>query len=410
MAKAPWLTILGVGDDGLASLNASARLLFNQAQTVIAPARVLEVIDTGDKNTIPWTFGVSETIALIKERRGEATTILATGDPMHFGIGATLRTFFSEDEMLVIPTPSGFSLAAAKLGWRLQDTAMISLHGRSVAGLIPHIQPDRRIISLTSNAKTIYAAAQCLTERNFANSKLTILEHVGGVSEKTSTFRADELGGENIDFADFNMLAIECIADENGSFLPCVPGLDDDAFLHDGQLTKREVRALTLSLLAPYPHATLWDIGAGCGSIGIEWMRASLGAKAVAIEKHADRCELIAKNATNLGTPTLKIYNGETVEHISELSAPDAIFIGGGLTSDGLFDACWDALPAGKRLVANAVTVQSEAYLTKLFETYGGELTRLQVSRAIPVGKFHGWKSNMPVTIWSVTKQNKKGV
>lgn len=409
MAKAPWLTILGVGDDGLASLNSSAKLLFDRAETIIAPARVLEIIDTGNKNTIPWTFGVSETIAFIKERRGEATTILATGDPMHFGIGATLRKFFDEDEMLVFPTPSGFSLAAAKLGWRLQDTAMISLHGRSVAGFVPHIQPGRQIISLTSNAKTIYAAARSLTERNFAKSKLTILEHIGGASEKISTFSAEELLGEDKDFTDFNMLAIECIADENASFYPCVPGLEDDAFLHDGQLTKREVRALTLSLLAPYPHATLWDIGAGCGSIGIEWMRASQGAKAFAIEQDASRCELIAKNANILGTPTLKIHHGSAPDQLSELPAPDAIFIGGGLTSNGLFDACWDALPVGKRLVANAVTVQSEAYLTKLFETHGGDLTRLQVSRAIPVGKFHGWKSNMPVTLWSVTKQNMKG-
>lgn len=408
MAKVPWLTILGVGDDGLASLNASAKLLFDQAQTVIAPARVLEVIDTGDKNTIAWTFGVSETINFIKERRGEATTILATGDPMHFGIGATLRTFFGEDEMLVIPTPSGFSLAAAKLGWRLQDTAMISLHGRSVAGLVPHIQPNRRIVSLTSNAKTIYAAAKSLVEHNFANSNLTILEHVGGASEKISTYQADKLADEKIDFADFNMLAIECIAGENASFLASVPGLDDDAFLHDGQLTKREVRALTLSLLAPYPHATLWDVGAGCGSIGIEWMRACQGAKSVAVEQDADRCELIAKNATILGTPTLKIRQGAAREHFSELPIPDAIFIGGGLTSDGMFDACWDALPVGKKLVANAVTVQSEAYLVELFERYGGELTRLQVSRAVPVGKFSGWKPSMPVTIWSVTKQSKR--
>lgn len=409
MAKAPWLTILGVGDDGLASLNSSARTLFDQAETVIAPARVLEIIDTGDKNTIPWTFGVSETIAFIKERRGEATTILATGDPMHFGIGATLRKFFDEDEMLVIPSPSGFSLAAAKLGWRLQETAMISLHGRSVAGLVPHIQPGRQIISLTSNAKTIYAAAQSLVERKFAKSKLTILEHIGGFSEKISAFTAQQIVEQEQTFADFNMLAIECVAEDGAAFFSCVPGLDDDAFLHDGQLTKREVRALTLSLLAPYPHATLWDIGAGCGSIGIEWMRASQGAKAFAIEQDASRCELIAKNANVLGTPTLNIHHGSAQEQLSELPTPDAIFIGGGLKTDGLFDACWDALPVGKRLVANAVTVQSEAYLTKLFETYGGELTRLQVSRAIPVGKFHGWKSNMPVTLWSVTKQNMKG-
>ncbi len=409
MAESPWLTILGIGDDGLASLNSSAQLLFEQAQTVVAPARVLEVIDAGDKNTIPWTFGVSETIAFIKERRGEPTTILATGDPMHFGIGATLRKFFEEDEMLVIPSPSGFSLAAAKLGWRLQETAMISLHGRAVAGLVPHIQPNRRIISLTSNAKTIYSAAQSLVERQFSQSKLTVLEHIGGAAEKILTFTAQQIVEQEQTFADFNMLAIECVADEGANFFATVPGLDDDAFIHDGQLTKREVRALTLSLLAPYPFATLWDIGAGCGSIGIEWMRACQGAKAFAVERDEARCEMIAQNANILGTPQLKIHQGAALEQLSELPTPDAIFVGGGLTSDGLFDALWDALPIGKKLVANAVTVQSEAYFTELFEQHGGELTRLQVSRAVPVGKFNGWKSSMPVTLWSVTKQANGG-
>lgn len=404
MADPQWLTILGIGDNGLDSLSSSARQLYENSKTIIAPARVLAALDEGDKVFVPWTMGISETIAFIKERRGEPTTILATGDPMHFGIGATLRKSFGENEMLVIPSPSGFSLAAAKLGWRLQDVAMISLHGRAVEGAVPHIQPDRQILALTSNAKTIYLAARILIDQNFGHSQMTVLEHVGGEGERITRMSALELVSSDIGFADFNMLAIECTADQKNQFLPCVPGLPDEAFNHDGQLTKREVRAATLAFLAPYPNAVLWDIGAGCGSIGIEWMRAAHNAKAHAVEQNSERCDLIMKNANNLGTPKIEIYCGDSSEQLVNLPTPDAIFIGGGLTSDGLFDACWNALPTGKKLVANAVTVQSEALLYQLFEKHGGELTRIQVSRAVPVGKFSGWKPSMPVTIWSVTK------
>lgn len=404
MADPQWLTILGIGDNGLDSLSSSARQLYENSKTIIAPARVLEGLDESDKEFVPWTMGISETIAFIKERRGEPTTILATGDPMHFGIGATLRKSFGEDEMLVIPSPSGFSLAAAKLGWRLQDVAMISLHGRAVEGVVLHIQPDRQILALTSNAKTIYLAARILIDQNFGHSQMTVLEHVGGEGERITRMSALELVSSDIGFADFNMLAIECAADQENQFLPCVPGLPDEAFSHDGQLTKREVRAATLAFLAPYPNAVLWDIGAGCGSIGIEWMRAAHNAKAHAVEQNSERCDLIAKNANNLGTPKIEIYCGNGSEQLVNLPTPDAIFIGGGLTSDGLFEACWNALPLGKKLVANAVTVQSEAFLYQLFEKHGGELTRIQVSRAVPVGKFSGWKPSMPVTIWSVTK------
>lgn len=404
MADPQWLTILGIGDNGLDSLSSSARQLYENSKTIIAPARVLAALDDGDKEFVPWTMGISETIAFIKERRGEPTTILATGDPMHFGIGATLRKSFGEEEMLVIPSPSGFSLAAAKLGWRLQDVAMISLHGRAVEGVVSHIQPDRQILALTSNAKTIYLAARILIGQNFGHSQMTVLEHVGGEGERITRMSALELVSSDIGFADFNMLAIECVTDQENQFLPCVPGLPDEAFSHDGQLTKREVRAATLAFLAPNPNAVLWDIGAGCGSIGIEWMRAAHNAKAHAVEQNSERCDLIMKNANNLGTPKIEIYCGDSSEQLVNLPTPDAIFIGGGLTSDGLFDACWNALPTGKKLVANAVTVQSEALLYQLFEKHGGELTRIQVSRAVPVGKFSGWKPSMPVTIWSVTK------
>lgn len=404
MAKSPWLYILGVGDNGLDSLSQYAMALFGDARCIIAPARVLNEIDTGTREVIPWTFGVGDTIELIKQRRGTPTTILATGDPMHFGIGATLRRFFDAAEMIVIPSPSGFSLAASKMGWALQDVAQISLHGRAVEGLHVHLQPNAKILSLTSNERTIFEAVKLLTARGYGSSQVTILEHIGGGCEKITLLTASQISQEQNSFADFNILAIDCAADVSAPILPTISGLPDDVFTHDGQLTKREIRSVSLSYLAPYQNALLWDVGAGCGSVSVEWMRAANGARAIAIEPDIDRCAMISQNAKNLGVPKLEIIQDFAPDALTDLQRPDAIFIGGGLTTDALFDICWSALDAGKRLVANAVTIESEAKLIELHGKYGGELVRLQIARAAPVGRFSGWKPLMPVTIWSVTK------
>ncbi|MEX3009929.1 precorrin-6y C5,15-methyltransferase (decarboxylating) subunit CbiE [Hoeflea sp. TYP-13] len=407
-----WLTVLGIGDDGINSLTPPALTLAKTAKTLVAPQRVLDSLDLAalgleNSEIVPWTMGVGPTLEFLKERRGTPVTILATGDPMHFGIGATMRRMIDADEMLVIPSPSGFSLAAARMGWALQDIACISLHGRAVAGLQPHILPDNRILSLTSVGRTIHEVAEILVARGYGGSKLTVLEHMGGKAERVVEATADDVGAFDPDkprFADFNVLAIECVAGEGVRIHAPVPGLPDDAFAHDGQLTKREVRAITLAALQPCPQALLWDVGAGCGSISIEWMRAARGAKAVAIETRTDRQAMIAENAVLLGTPRLKIIDGKAPEALSDLDAPDAVFIGGGLGEDGVFETCWKALKPGGRLVANAVTLENEVRLSQLHSEHGGELMRLSVSRAEPVGRFHGWKPFMPVTQWSIQK------
>ncbi|MAY61299.1 MAG: cobalamin biosynthesis bifunctional protein CbiET [Rhizobiales bacterium] len=404
MPTDPWLTLLGVGDNGLDSLTPAARALFDAARTIIAPARVLEEIDTGNREVIPWTFGVSQTIELLLQRRGDPITILATGDPMHFGIGATMMRHIGADEIRVIPTPSAFSLAAARLGWAQQDVAMISLHGRSVHALSAYLQPGNRIIALTSTGRTIGAAANILVERGFGGSRIAILEHMGGRREKIVEMAARDIRAGSAVFADFNTLAVECVADPDAACLSPVPGLPDEAYEHDGQLTKREIRAATLAHLGPMPGALLWDIGAGNGSIAIEWMRTARGAKAIAIESDAAGCERIAANAMTLGTPTLDIRHGEAPLTFEGLDAPDAVFIGGGMSEEGILEAAWAALKPGGRLVANAVTVESEARIFGLRDHFGGELVRMQVSRAEPVGRFLGWKPMMPVTLWSVRK------
>ena len=402
-AKA-WLTIIGIGDNGLDSLTPPARMLFDAAETIIAPERVLARIDCGARETIPWTFGIKETIAFVMARRGTPVTILATGDPMFYGVGATLMRDLDKAEMRVIPSPSAFSLAASRLGWALQEVATISLHGRSVHGLASHVQPGNKILALTSTGRTVVEAAQILSARGFGRSEMHVLEHIGGPDERIKVLRADRIAADKPNFADFNTLAIACEAQPGAVLLPSVPGLPDDAFEHDGQLTKREVRAVTLARLGPVPGGLLWDVGAGCGSIGIEWIRAARGAKAIAIESSEARRTMMAHNAIALGTPALDIIAGTAPDVLADLAMPDAAFIGGGISHDGVFEAVWEALKPFGRLVANAVTVEGEARLFALQAVHGGELIRMQVSRAEPVGRYLGWKPMMPVTLWSVTK------
>lgn len=400
----PWLTIIGIGDNGLDSLTPPAKALFDAADTIIAPARVLERVDCGTREVIAGTFGVRRTLELLRERRGRPTTILATGDPMHFGIGATLMRELDASELRVIASPSAFSLAAGRLGWALQNAAQISLHGRSAHGLVLHIQPGARIIALTSSGRTVTEAAALLVKQGFGPSHLQVLEHMGGPGERIVSGTAVEFAGAATELADFNTLAIDCVAAPGARVLPAIPGLPDDAFRHDGQLTKREVRATVLAHLASVPGGLLWDIGAGSGSIGIEWMRAARGALAVAVESRQSRRELIAENALSLGAPGLDIVAGTAPAALAGLARPDAIFIGGGLSNAGVFEAAWAALKPQGRLVATAVTVEGEARLFALQSAHGGALSRVQVSRAEPVGRYCGWKPMMPVTIWSVTK------
>ena len=405
MADTAWLTILGIGDNGLDSLTPPARALFDAAETIIAPERVLARIDCGSRETIPWTFGFKETIAYLMARRCRPTTILATGDPMFFGVGATLMRSLDAAEMRVIPSPSAFSLAASRLGWAMQDVAMISLHGRSVHGLAPHMQPGARILALTSTGRTVVEAAQILSARGYGRSEMQVLEHIGGPEERIKVLRADRIAADKPNFADFNTLAIDCMAEPGAVLLPAVPGLPDEAFEHDGQLTKREVRAVTLARLGPVPGGLLWDVGAGCGSIGIEWIRAARACRAIAIESSESRRTMAAHNAIVLGAPGLDIVAGTAPAALADLAMPDAVFIGGGISHDGVFEASWEALRPSGRLVANAVTVEGEARLFALQAVHGGELIRVQVSRAEPVGRYLGWKPLMPVTIWSVTKE-----
>jgi precorrin-6B C5,15-methyltransferase / cobalt-precorrin-6B C5,C15-methyltransferase len=398
----PWLTIIGVGDDGLANLPEATLAHLGRANLIIAPHRLLKTTDFAQAELRFWSAGFDETLALILERRDTPVCVIATGDPMHFGIGATLTRHIGAEEMLVIPSPSAFSLAAARLGWPLQDVDCVSLHGRSCDHLARYLSPNRRILALTSSHETVRDAAQILARCGYGQSQLTVLEHMGGASERRIELSVEQAASHT--GSDFNTLAIACVAADDAPLLPLVAGLPDDAFVHDGQLTKREVRAASLAALAPYPSAILWDVGAGCGSISIEWMRGAKGTRAYAIEDSAVRREMIVTNAKALGVPDMKIIAGRAPEGLAGLPAPDAVFIGGGVSEPNVFETCFEALKPGGRLVANVVTVEGEARLFDIAQTWGGQLSRIAVSRAEPVGKFLAFKPMMPVTMLVIEK------
>ena len=397
-----WLSVVGIGEDGLDGLTPRARMLVDGAQTLIGGDRQLEMLPEDGRQRLTWPSPLADLMPQIAERRGSSVCVLATGDPMFFGIGVTLARLFDADEMDVVPSLSAFSLAASRLGWSLADVEQMTLHGRPTSLIVPFILPGARLMILSDGADTPVQVARILSERGYGDSKIYVLEHMGGPLERGLEGTAADW--PHTDIAPFNTIGVECVAGVDAIILSRVPGLPDDAFTSDGNMTKREVRAATLAALSPIPGQHLWDIGAGCGAISIEWMRAHPFCRATAVESRADRIGLIARNAIALGVPRLGMIEGQAADVLAGLDAPDAIFIGGGASTPGLIDLCWDALPAGGRLVANVVTLEGEGALAEFRVRQGGELVRIAVSRAEPVGPFTGWKPLMTVTQLAAVK------
>ena len=392
----PWLSIVGLGEDGLPGLAPAARALLDNAEVLIGGTRHLDMVPDDGRERLTWPSPLGAIVEEIARRRGQRVCVLATGDPMHYGIGVTLAKAVPMDEMVIIPAPSAFSLACARLGWTLSEVEPLTLHGRPLALLHPAIQPGARLLLLSNDAATPDQVAELLRARGYGPSRMVVLEHMGGAKERRLDATAEAWQPGRV--ADFNTIAVDCLAGPDAALLPRTPGLPDEAFRHDGQMTKREVRAVTLSALQPVPGQLLWDLGAGSGSIAIEWMRSHPCCRAIAVERYAGRIALIAGNAAALGTPGLEIVEGEAPGALDGLEAPDAAFIGGGLRADGNFETCWDRLKPGGRLVANAVTVEGEQALARWRAELGGELIRIAVSRAGAIGPYTGWRPLMPVT------------
>jgi precorrin-6B C5,15-methyltransferase / cobalt-precorrin-6B C5,C15-methyltransferase len=398
-----WLNVIGVGEDGIAALPRALQELIERAELIVGGDRHLGMVPQAQAEKIGWSSPLSLTLDEIWSRRERSVVVLATGDPMHFGIGVALAKRVPAEEMAVYPHVSAFSLAAARMRWPLAEVECLTIHGRPLDLLAGAVAPERKLLLLSHDGTSPAAVACRLCELGYGASEVTVLEHMGGERERIYAGRAD--GWAHPRAADLNTLAVLCRATDEARALSLSSGLLDEAFRHDGQLTKREIRAATLSALRPLPGQLLWDVGAGCGSIAIEWLRTHRSLSAIAIESDEARQALIETNGATLGTPHLRLIKGMAPQAYEGLPDPDAVFIGGGLGDPGVVESAWARLKSGGRLVANAVTAEGEAQLFAWRGKLGGEMTRLSVARLAPVGELHGWKPLMPVTQYWADKR-----
>lgn len=398
-----WLSIIGIGEDGRNGLSPAATALIDAAELVVGGRRHLDLVGDTPGEKMEWEKPLEATATTILARRGTPVVVLASGDPFWFGAGATLARSIPIEDMRVLPSPSSFSLAASRLGWPLQDVSTLGLNMKGLTPLIRrHLHHGRRVLALALNGETPREVARLLIEAGFEESTITVMEALGGPREQIRSVLA-----KNFDFAavdPLNIIAVDVVARSSARPIPFVAGLPDHYFENDGQLTKREIRAVTLSSLQPGAGQLLWDVGAGSGSIGIEWLLAHPANSAIGIERDAERAARAVRNSVTLGVPHLDIRQGAAPDALSGLAQPDAIFIGCGTAGGNVIEACWRALKPGGRIVVNAVTLESEQALLAAHQGRGGTLTRLSVERAEPVGKLTAWRPAMPVLQWVSAK------
>ncbi|MEM9576424.1 MAG: precorrin-6y C5,15-methyltransferase (decarboxylating) subunit CbiE [Pseudomonadota bacterium] len=395
MSDTPWLTIIGVGEDGPDGLCSASREALARAEFVMGPARHMALLPDAGAERVIWPVPFADGVERLMARRGKATIVLASGDPFWFGAGTTLAKRLKRSEWRVLPGRSTFSLAAATMGWPLEQMICLGLHAAPLTRLRPHLSAGQRIIATLRDGDAVPALGQYLQDCGFGASSCTVLEALGGPRQRVTEARADAI-------ADHTFNHPLCVAIEvmgTGEPMPRASGLADGWFEHDGQITKRPVRALTLSALAPRPHEHLWDIGGGSGSIGIEWLLSDPSLHATTFEPRADRVARIRANATNLGVDRLHVIEGKAPEALADLPPPDVVFVGGGLSPALL--AHLEGLPEGTRLVVNSVTLESDALLTEVQARLGGQLMRIAISEVTDIGPKRGWRTAFPITQWS---------
>jgi precorrin-6Y C5,15-methyltransferase (decarboxylating) len=398
---------VGIGEDGIEGLTPVALNLVKSAAVVFGGARHLALAASAIRGlSRTWRVPFDDSVTELLNYRGQPVCVLASGDPFLHGVGSVLARLISHEEIVAVPAPSAFSLAAARLLWPLPQTTQLSLCGRSADLIRPHLHPGQRMLLLTSDQDSPAQLAKLLCELGFGASQITVLEALGGPRERVRSARADafSLGPLNA----LNTVAVEIVAEGAARVLPRAAGLPDELFEHDGQITKREVRALILSALAPRRGELLWDIGAGAGSVAIEWLLADGSLNAIAIERRPDRTARLTRNAAAFGVPHLQVIEGAAPVALQGLKTPDAIFIGGGITMPGTLESAQKALRPGGRLVVNSVTLETEAVLLRQYSQFGGTLSRLEFSHASPLGgeqgRFKGWRPAMPVLQWTWVK------
>jgi len=397
MAELPWLTIIGLGEDGPEGLPPASLRALQQAEIIMGPPRHLGLLPEVAGECIAWPVPFADGLPLLESYRGRVVVVLVSGDPFWFGAGSVLAQRFERSEWRALPGVSTFALAASRMGWPLETTLCLGLHATPLDRLRPELAPGLRALLLLRDGATVAPLATYLTTQGFGASRLTVLEALGGPRERITGGRAEALEGS---FTHPVAIAVEVAG--NGMVLPRASGLPDTVFESDGQITKRPIRALALSVLAPAPFERLWDIGGGSGSIAIEWLLSHPSTQAICIEARADRADRIRTNAARLGVDRLQVVEGTAPEALEGLEPPDAVFIGGGL-SDALLTDLITRLAPGTRLVAHAVTLESEARLADWSEKLGGSLMRVALSEAAPLGPRRGWKAAYPVVQWRVT-------
>jgi precorrin-6Y C5,15-methyltransferase (decarboxylating) len=400
--NAPWLTLIGMGEGGRESLSPAAIEALAQARLVVGGARHLALAAPLACETLAWPSPMEEAYPQILARRGEKVIVLASGDPFFYGVGSVLARNIPAEEMICLPAPSSFSLVAAQLGWAQQDCELITLHGRPLERIIPLLQDGAKIIALSWDGTTPRKLGDLLTQRGFGASRLTVCEHLGGPSARVRATLARDFSLGEVEA--LNTLALDLVAESDARILSRAPGLPDEFFEHDGQITKAEIRALTLSALAPRRGELLWDIGAGSGSVAIEFILADAKNSAIAIERNPVRAERIKRNALALGTPGLRVVEGSAPEVLRDLPRPHKIFIGGGPTVTGLIEAALDALRPGGILAVNGVTLETQSLLVAHHAALGGQLIQAQIARAEKLGGFSAFRPALPIVQWIYEK------
>jgi precorrin-6Y C5,15-methyltransferase (decarboxylating) len=398
-----WLSIIGIGEDGRSGLGTAANALIDAADLIIGGERHLALVGETRGRKMQWLTPLETTSKEISARRGTPVTVLVSGDPFWFGAGVTLARSIPVEEMLVVPSPSSFSLAASRLGWALQETVTLGLNMRGLTPLLRrHVHHGRRILALALNGETPHEVAKLLIASGYGKSTVTVMEALGGPRERIRSTTADAFALADID--PLNVVGIDVVGGPDAMPIPYMAGLLDAYFENDGQLTKREFRAVTLSSLQPCPGELLWDVGTGSGSVGIEWLLAHPSNRAIGLERDEARAARAARNAVALGVPHFDIRCGSAPEILKGLPAPDAIFIGCGTAGGNVIESCWNALKSGGRIVVNSVTLESELALLAAYHAHGGTLTRLGVERAEPLGKRMTWRPALPVIQWVCSK------
>jgi len=390
--NAPWLTLLGWGEGGTQGLTAASQQALESAEVVFGARRHLRLLPPLNAEVIEWPVPFADGIAKLLNQRGRRVVMLVSNDPFWFGAGTSLAQHLSANEWQALPAPSTFSLAAARLGWPLERCTCLGLHAKPLTRIRPYLHVGRRLLVLVRDGAAVTELAALVGSVGFGDTQLTLLESLGGDNERIRHCRVDAALPDDI----AHPVAVGLEVDGNGPALPLTPGLPDHFFDHDGQITKQTIRAITLAALAPMPGERLWDIGTGSGSVAIEWLLAHTDNQAVGFEQNAERAARARSNAKSLGVDWLEVKEGRAPELLNDTPLPDAVFIGGGL-SQALLDDLWQRLPKGVRIVANAVTLESEALLAHWHQQVGGELLRLELANAAPIGTRRGWKASYPI-------------